>query len=145
MSEQKDMVIEEQKFIERLIERIEDRMKRSGFSIKYYVKVDNRVVKHGIEIFKEEEEEKTKIGAILYFEKSWLENSDDEIIQQLLEAVKQKPDFDMHQLMDREYILKNVYPMIQRIENRDELDIGYFYSIHDCFLILYYVPIEIQC
>lgn len=143
MSEKKNMVTKEQKFVESVIGRIEDQMKQEGFCIKYHAKVDNNVVKHGIEVFKEKRESKFQIGAIIYFEKVWLEISDDAIIQKLLDAVKQTPDFNLQQLMDREYILKNVYPMIQKIENLDRYqDLDLFYSIHDCFIILYYIPVE---
>ncbi len=48
------MVTEEQKIVENVIERIQEQMLKKGFCIKYYEKLDNNIIKHGIEIFKEE-------------------------------------------------------------------------------------------
>lgn len=142
MSEQKNMVTEEQKFVKNVIERIHEKMEQEGFCIEYQEKVANNMVKHGISICKKKQKEEIKMGAIVYYEKSWLNFSDEDIKQMLLTAVKNTPDFNLRQLMDKEYILNNVQPMIQKIENLERYqNSGLFYSLHDCFLILYYIPI----
>lgn len=143
MSEQKNMVTEEQKFVENVIERIQEQMLKKGFCIKYYEKLDNNIIKHGIEIFKEEMDPGFRIGAIVYYDKTWLNASDEIIIQKILNAVKQTPDINVEQLMDKKYILQNVKPMIQKIENLDRIqETEVFYTIHDCFVILYYISIQ---
>ena len=83
------------------------------------------------------------VGAIVYYDKTWLNASDEIIIQKILDAVKQTPDINVEQLMDKKYILQNVKPMLQKIENLDRIqETEVFYTIHDCFVILYYISIQ---
>lgn len=144
MKEERKMVVGEQSFVKNMIERIQEQLKQKGFCINYYEKLDNNIVKYGIEVMKENAS-KFAIGAIVYYDKSWLDASDEIIIQKILEAVKQTPDINVQQLMDKKYILENVQPMIQKIENLDRIqETEFFYTIHDCFVILYYIPIQDQ-
>lgn len=92
---------------------------------------------------KEENVSNFSIGAIVYYDKTWLNVSDEIIIQKILDVVKQTPDINVEQLMDKKYILQNVKPMIQKIENLDRIqETEVFYTIHDCLVILYYISIQ---
>lgn len=115
---------EVKRMVEEMVERIRPDMEKKGFCVMYETKIDNKVEKHGILVRMNDENE--GIGAVVYYEPEWKEMKDDEI-------------------MDREYVLNNVKPLIQDIANEELLKgTDMFYVVEGSFVMLFYIPVNLD-
>lgn len=143
MLEKMDAIVNEKEIVEELIERVTAIMNTKGFEISYQEKIDNGIIKHGIMVTNLYQDNKYSVGTVVYFEKSWINLKDEEMVELLINAGEKIPDINFNKLLECKYIKENILPMIQKIENLEQYkDTDLFYTNNDCFVILYYVPMK---
>lgn len=134
------MMNDVKKIVERRIEGIRSRMEEKGYQLEYAEKITVSGKCHGIEVSKNER--KSQIGAIVYYDETWEEKNDTDLINQLIDCISNAPDIDIDHIMKREYILDNVQPMIMDINHIDfAKDSPFFNKITENFILFCYVPI----
>lgn len=134
---------EVKRMVEELVERIRPDMEKKGFCVMCETKIDNKIEKHGILVRMNDENE--GIGAVVYYEPEWKEMKDDEIMDKLVAIMKKKPDVKVAEIMDREYVLNNVKPLIQDIANEELLKgTDMFYVVEGSFVMLFYIPVNLD-
>lgn len=134
------MMNDVKKIVERRMEGIRSRMEENGYQLKYAEKITVSGKCHGIEVSKNER--KSQIGAVVYYDETWEEKNDTDLINQLIDCMSNAPDIDIDHIMKREYILDNVQPMIMDINHVDFAKTSPFCNmIMENFILFFYVPI----
>lgn len=131
------------RMLQRRMEGINEALERQGaeFIVTYVSVLKNNQVLEGYNLVSP----KKMICPVIYFNREWWSDSDDEVALNLigLYEEKQVPDIDFSRYEDPEFILFNVYPRLYGCNNKQNMDDhDRFYTEYLDMLIGYYVVVD---
>lgn len=103
---------------------VEERMKQlepiantKGFSLEYIEKQINQKVIKGVVVKNLEKDLDYSISPCVYYENKWDNLSDKELVNYLISYTKQVPNICIQKILEKEYFLENIYPLMYSSEN----------------------------